>query len=69
MESLQLATVASTELGVGEGEGTVPAYPVSGEDKVPPKPKCRRTDVSPKLSCCTERWNLPHKARREWLGP
>ena len=40
MESLQLATVASTESGAGEGEGDVPAYPISGEDKVPPSPKC-----------------------------
>ena len=40
MESLQLATVASTESGAGEGEGIVPAYPISGEDKVPPRPKC-----------------------------
>ena len=32
--------VASTELGAGEGEAVVPAYPVSGEDKVPSRPKC-----------------------------
>jgi len=32
--------VASTESGAGEGEGVVPAYPVSGEDKVPPCPTC-----------------------------
>ena len=32
--------VASTESRIGEGEGVVPAYPVSGEDKVPPRPKC-----------------------------
>ena len=32
--------VTSTESGAGEGEGVVPAYPISGEDKVPPNPKC-----------------------------
>ena len=32
--------VASTESGTGEGEGSVPAYPIFGEDKVPPRPKC-----------------------------
>jgi len=32
--------VASTESGAGEGEGAVPAYPISGEDKVPPSTKC-----------------------------
>ena len=30
---------------------------------------CRQTDVSPKLSSRTERWNLPHKAGSEWRGP
>ena len=40
MESLQLATVASTESGAEEGEGVVPAHPISGDDKVPPNPKC-----------------------------
>ena len=40
MESLQLVIIASTESGAGEGEGAVLAYPVSGEDKVPPRPKC-----------------------------
>ena len=38
MESLQLATVASTESGAGED--AVPAYPISGEEMVPLNPKC-----------------------------
>ena len=32
--------VASAESGAGEGEGVVSAYPISSEDKVPPRPKC-----------------------------
>jgi len=31
--------VASTESGAREGEAVVPAYPVSGEENVPPSPK------------------------------